>query len=81
MEQRENFELDFKGNKIRVRKRTVSGRVIFGIQFFDGREDLVITRAKHADALNFWTSLPEGRQKEAEEVGPVIAAHLKEEDI
>jgi hypothetical protein len=81
MDSGDDFELNFKGEKIRVRRRTVSGRVIFGIQFSDRKKDLIITRATHADAYSFWTSIPEGRQKEAEQLGPLIAAHLKEEQI
>ena len=81
MDNPDDFELDFKGNKIKVRRRTVSGRVIFGIQFPDRKKDLVITRATHADGYKFWTSIPEGRLKEAEELGSLIGAHLKEEQI
>lgn len=72
-----NFELDFKGGKVKVQKHSIGAQVIFRIQFSEGRTPLVITRATHADAFRFWTSVPEGRQKEAEEIGLLIAAYFK----
>jgi len=42
------------------------------IVFPDGRPGLAITRATHADGHRFWTSIPEGRQTEAERIGAPI---------
>lgn len=44
--------------------------------FQDGRKPLVIARASNVDAAKFWTSIPEGRQKEANEVGSLIETYL-----
>ena len=73
----DNFELDFKKVKIKVSKHTIEKQVIFKITFPDNRPPLVITRAHHADSYKFWTSVPEGRQKEAMEVGPLIVEYFK----
>ncbi len=73
----DNFELDFKGGKIKVSRHSIRSQVIFKIVFSDNRRPLVATRALHADAYKFWTSIPEGRQREAEEVGPLIVEYFK----
>jgi hypothetical protein len=72
-----NFELDFEQGKIRVQRHSLSGQVIYRILFSDQRPALVVTRALHANANNFWTSIPEGRQVEAEMVGPAIAEYIQ----
>lgn len=35
-------------------------------------EVLFITKARDADQYDFWTSLPQGRQKLAEEIGELV---------
>ena len=72
----DNFELDFEKGKIQVHRLLVGTQTIFRILFSDKRLLLVVTRATHANAYKFWTSIPEGRQKEAEEVGALISEHF-----
>jgi hypothetical protein len=72
-----NFVLDFKEGKINVQRHSISGQTLFKISFSDKRSPLVITRALHANMHRFWTSIPEGRQREAEEVGPLISEYFK----
>ena len=69
----DNFELDFEEGKIQVHRLLVGTQTIFRVIFSDKRQPLVVTRATHANAYKFWTSIPEGRQKEAEEVGALIS--------
>jgi hypothetical protein len=71
-----DFELDYRNGHIKVQRITIGAQVIFRVQFPDRRSPLVLTRAEHANANRFWTSVPEGRQPEAEEIGPLIANHL-----
>jgi hypothetical protein len=71
------FDIDYKESKIRVQRHSVAGQTIYRVQFPDKRPPLVVTRALHANANRFWTSIPEGRQMEAEEIGPLIAEYLK----
>lgn len=73
----DNFELDYKGGKIKVSRHSIGNQVIFKIIFPDNRRPLVVTRAKHADAYKFWTSIPEGRLREAQEIGPLIVEYFK----
>ena len=71
------FELDFKDGKIRVQRHFVSNQTIYRVVFSDKREPLVFTRALTDIAAHWWTSIPEGRQREAEEIGPLIADFIK----
>ncbi len=73
----DNFELDFEKGKIQVHRLLVGTQAIFRILFSDKRPALVVNRATHANAYKFWTSIPEGRQKEAEEVGALISEYFK----
>lgn len=70
------IELNFNGTVIKIQRHFLSGQTIFHVVFPDKRKPLVITRPLDANATRFWTSIPEGRQKEAEEIGPLITAHL-----
>ena len=71
------FVLNFNDGKINVQKHSVGGQTIFKVDFSDKRKPLVLTRAMHANTNRFWTSIPEGRQKEAEEVGKLISEYYK----
>ena len=70
------FELEYKGEKIQVHRLSIGAQVVFRILFSDKIAPLVITRAKNPNASKFWTSIPEGRQKEAEEVGALISEYF-----
>lgn len=72
-----SFELDFKEGKIKVQEHAVKGQPVFRILFSDNRTPLVIARATHIREHRFWTSFPEGRQQEAEEVGALISEYFK----
>jgi len=73
----DNFELDFMGGRIKVQRRLVANQTVYIVAFSDKRNHLVLTRATADNANYFWTSVPEGRQREAEQVGPVIAEHIR----
>jgi hypothetical protein len=73
----DKFQLEFNGEKIDVRRHYIGAQVIFRIMFENKKPPLVVTRAQHANAHKFWTSIPEGRQKEAEEIGALISEYFK----
>ena len=73
----EIFELDFKEGRIRVQRHFVTSQTIYRIVFSDKRDPLVVTRGLTDNASQWWTSIPEGRQREAEEIGPLITAYIK----
>lgn len=70
------FEIEIKGLKIAVSEHNVNGQQIFRLSFGDNRNPLVIARAKTWNGAT-WTSIPQGRQEEAEEFGKEISKHLK----
>ena len=61
-----SFELDFHNGKIKITRHSIGTQVIFRVVFADKKPPLVITRT-HSNINRFWTSIPEGRQREAEE--------------
>ncbi|TKK64851.1 hypothetical protein FC093_21600 [Ilyomonas limi] len=71
-----NFELAYKGSNLKVQEHQVAGQTIFRIVFPDSRKPLVVTRATRSNYTDFWTSVPEGRQQEAEEIGALISEYL-----
>jgi hypothetical protein len=72
------FELDFKGGKIKVQRHTLAGtQNIYRLVFSDGRPPLAITRGMGMQIGIHWTSIPEGRLKEAQEIGPLIEKYYK----
>ncbi len=56
------------------------GYTAFRVSFSSKRKPIVVARVKKESGLNFWTSIPEGRQKEAEGVGKLINEYLKSKE-
>jgi hypothetical protein len=78
MEKSQNdFILDFMDGAIRVQRHSIGAQVIFRVTFSNKKSPLVLTRALHSNTYRFWTSIPEGRQDEAEEVGILISEYFK----
>jgi hypothetical protein len=74
------FELEYEGKKIRVQRHNVANTFVYHIVFEDKRPPLVITRASNANAVRWWTSIPEGRLPEAEQIGPLIAEYIQKKE-
>jgi hypothetical protein len=72
----DRFELNFLKGKIFVTRHTIGSNVIFRVVFPEKKTPLVITRTQ-SSTDKFWTSIPEGRQKEAEEIGGLISEYFK----
>jgi hypothetical protein len=74
----DHFELEYQKTKIKVHRHDLSGQVLYRVEFSDRRKPLVLHRAQGSDVGVFWTSIPEGRQKEAQEIGTLIENYLKQ---
>ena len=74
--QPQQFELAYKGGIMHVQEIPLAGQQVFRIEMA-GRKTLIITAATAFAADRFWTSIPEGRQDEAERVGLVIEEYIK----
>jgi hypothetical protein len=53
----------------------------FHVSFSSSRRPLIVARSKDSNEETFWTSIPEGRQKEAEGVGKLIDEYLKTKEV
>jgi hypothetical protein len=66
------FSLEYKGQHLKIEKATIKDQVVFHVTFIDETKPLVIGRIMNFHEKKIWTSFPEGRQKEAEEIGLLI---------
>ncbi|HYJ38025.1 MAG TPA: hypothetical protein VEV87_05390 [Chitinophagaceae bacterium] len=72
----DRFDINYKGQLLNVQVVDINGQRIYRIQL-PSSGPLLMTRAKNADGVYFWTSVPEGKQKLAEEIGSLIEPLLK----
>lgn len=71
------FELELNGVTMKVQEIQIRKDNVYRIVFSSPRPPLVLARTKDAGKNIFWTSIPEGRQKEAEGMGKLIDEYLK----
>jgi len=64
-----HFELEFEQGKMHISRHSIGSQVIFSVIFSNKKSPLIVTRVLQPNGNKFWTSVPEGRQREAEEVG------------
>lgn len=78
MEDPKVFEVALQGQTVRVSDHTIKSARVFHIVYPERKPALNITIGENTDGVKFWTSVPEGRQEEAELAGKVIAAYIRE---
>ena len=71
------FEIEYEGMPANVSEHDVQDTRVFHITFSDKRKPLVITVADAPGNKKWWTSVPQGRQTEAEQVGKLIATYIR----
>lgn len=71
-----NFDIGYEGQHLSVSEHHIGGGSVFHVVFADNTEPLVLTLTK-GPSSSFWTSIPEGRQNEAEAIGELIANKIK----
>ena len=72
------FDIEVNGISARVTDHSIKNAKVFHVVYRNRRPALNITVATDSDEQKFWTSIPEGRQSEAELVGNLVAAYLRE---
>ena len=72
-----SFTFEAHGVTLTCERLDIPRVVAYRVVFSSKREPIIITQAKSPDSSKFWTSIPEGRQKEAEGVGRLIDDYLK----
>lgn len=73
----DQFEIELNGVKIQFQRLELPGYIAYRASFSSKRRPIVVARATDIDNNRFWTSVPQGRQPEAEAIGKLIEAHLK----
>jgi len=71
------FDIEYEGSPAQVSEHYLEDMRIFRIVFASARKQLIITVAEKPDGKKWWTSVPQGRQQEAEEVGRLIAEYIR----
>jgi len=71
------FDIELNGQVISVSSHEIKSARVFHVVYPDSKTPLNITIAENSDGEKFWTSVPEGRQEEAEFAGRIIAAYIR----
>lgn len=77
MAAKSNFELTFGELTLKVSEHEIKRQSVFHIVFPDGRKPLVLVEGLDAANNIFWTSVPEGRKNESDEIGKLLSFYLK----
>ena len=72
------FDIEIDDQVAQVNVHQIKSVKVYQLTFVGRRKPLNITVASNQDGERFWTSIPEGRQQEAELAGKAIAAYLRE---
>ena len=71
------FEISLDGQVLQISEHDLAGKRVFHVKFGNGVKPLIITVGITPWDKKFWTSVPEGRQAEAEKIGKLIAEHIR----
>lgn len=67
--------LVYNGIAIQVKKYKINSTDIYRVIFADRRPPLIMTIAEKKSGKKYWTSIPEGRQEEAEDIARLVGEH------
>ncbi len=76
----ESFTLTYGRTTLFIEPMSLPDRWGCRVTFSSNRKVLVIVRATDKNGDSFWTSIPEGRQGEAEGVGKLIQDYLQKKE-
>lgn len=71
------FQIEIDGNLVKISEHELAGKRVFHAHFNHSRKPLVITVGLGVRDQKFWTSVPQGRQAEAEQIGKLIAGYIR----
>lgn len=77
IDEQKPFRIELEGEILEVTEHYIGEERIFRVVFEDKRKPLTLVVAMNSQHKKFWTSMPQGRQEEAENIGPLIALHYK----
>jgi hypothetical protein len=76
----ESFSIEAYGVVITCQRLNIPKHVAYYVKFSSPRKPITIARAKFVESKARWTSVPEGRQKEAEGIGELIDQYLSRKE-
>jgi hypothetical protein len=65
-----------RGTEMKVEVHELAGKKMYLVTS-NIMEPLLFTREMENNNMGFWKSVPDGREKEAEEIGRLIAKHIQ----
>ena len=71
------FEVKYKDKIVKIEEVHLGKDTFFRGAFENGTQ-IFLTRMKNSVGEYSWTSIPAGRQKEADEIGSLIAEYIKQ---
>jgi hypothetical protein len=75
---KQQFKISYKNSPVDIAEHSLRNGRVFYAEFADSSiKPLMITVAHDSDEKKFWTSMPEGRQELAEEIGRLIAVYIR----
>ncbi|WCT14389.1 hypothetical protein [Mucilaginibacter jinjuensis] len=78
MSVKQQFKISYKDLPVEVAEHNLRNGRVFSAEFSDASiKPLIITIAHDSNDKKFWTSMPEGRQELAEEIGRLIADYIR----
>lgn len=73
----EIFQLNFRGEELNIERFDLGGQTFFKMKPSIKEPPITILLATHSNGHKFRTSMPEGRQKLAEEIGILIEQYYR----
>ena len=74
------FQIEHNNIELAVAILFIEQSILYRIKFNTSRPSIFITKATDINEKEFWTSIPEGRQKEAELLSKLIDCYLQSKD-
>ncbi|HKG06920.1 MAG TPA: hypothetical protein VKB19_10705 [Pedobacter sp.] len=71
------FDLELEDRIIVVAEHEIGSNRVFHVDFKGWKKPLVIAVGVGLRDQKFWTSIPQGRQAEAEQIGKLIAGYIR----
>jgi hypothetical protein len=77
----EPFKIIYGNTTLYVVPVEMHDRFAFQVSFSSARKPILVIRAAAYNGDRFWTSMPEGRQKEAEGIGALLEEYIKDHNL
>jgi hypothetical protein len=73
------FKLECNEIHFKIEILLIAQSILCGVKFDSSRAPLFVTKARDINGKEFWTSIPQGRQSEAESISKLIEGYLHSE--